>query len=217
MESLPAKKPFRHRGIFFVGGLHAMAYLLPLLIFVAEVCVVTICTIRIIVLSRGLKVLAAALGSIEITIWLFAIGQIMRNLSDPFCYLAFAAGFTLGNYLGVVIEERLALGTIMVRLITPRNPAMLIERLRQGEYGVTSLPAAGVNGPVNVVLTVVPRKELKTVTNLLHAFDPHAFYSVDDLHAATHGIFPSARLRGRPQTLEHFRACCSSEREALAP
>ncbi len=180
-------------------------YLLPLLIFVAEVCVVTICTVRIIVLSRGMKVMAAALGSVEITIWLFAIGQIMRNLSNPLCYLAFAGGFTLGNYLGVVIEERLALGTILVRLITPHNPAMLIEHLRRQEYGVTTLPAAGANGPVNVVLTVVPRKELKAVTDLLHAFDATAFYSVDGLHKARHGIFPSARrwLRGSPPALRH--------------
>jgi uncharacterized protein YebE (UPF0316 family) len=169
--------------------------LLPLLIFAAEICVVTICTIRIIALGRGLKVMAAVLGFFEITIWLFAIGQIMRNLADPFCYLAFAGGFTLGNYLGVVIEERLALGTVLVRLITPRDPVVLIERLKQAEYGVTTVAAEGVNGPVSVVLTVVPRKELKSVVALLRAFDPHGFHSVDDLQTATHGIFPSARRR----------------------
>src|SRR5947209_2547847 len=59
--------------------------LLPLLIFCAELCVVTISTIRIIFLSRGMKTLAAILGFFEITIWLFAIGQIMRNLSDFGC------------------------------------------------------------------------------------------------------------------------------------
>jgi uncharacterized protein YebE (UPF0316 family) len=169
--------------------------LLPLLIFAAEICVVTICTIRIIALGRGLKVLAAVLGFFEITIWLFAIGQIMRNLTDPFCYLAFAGGFTLGNYLGVVIEERLALGTVLVRLITPRNPATLVARLKQKDYGVTTVAAEGATGPVNVVLTVVPRKELKSVSTMLHAFDTHAFYSVDDLQTATHGIFPVARRR----------------------
>jgi uncharacterized protein YebE (UPF0316 family) len=74
---------------------------LPLLVFVAEVCVVTLSTIRIIFVSRGMKVLASVLGFFEISIWLFAIGQIMQNLSDFGCYLAFSGGFTLGNYLGI--------------------------------------------------------------------------------------------------------------------
>src|SRR5437870_12238868 len=84
---------------------------LPLLVFFAELCVVTLSTLRIIFLSRGMKYLAPLLGFFEITIWLFAIGQVMQNMSDLGCFLGFAAGFTLGNYLGVRIEKKLALGT----------------------------------------------------------------------------------------------------------
>ncbi len=82
--------------------------LLPLLIFVAEVCVVTISTVRIIFLSQRQKVLAMVIGIFEVSIWLFAIGKVMQNLSDPFCSIAFATGFAIGNYLGVVIEQKLA-------------------------------------------------------------------------------------------------------------
>jgi uncharacterized protein YebE (UPF0316 family) len=95
----------------------------PLLIFAAEVCVVTLSTVRIIFISQGRKFLAPLLGFFEVGTWLFAIGQVMKNLNDPSCYLAFAAGFTLGNFLGILLEGRLALGTLLVRVITPRDPS----------------------------------------------------------------------------------------------
>ena len=94
---------------------------LPVLVFLAELCVVTLATLRIIFLSRGRKLPAAVLGFFEITLWLFAIGQIMQNLSDLGCFFGFAAGFTCGNYLGVLIEQRLAIGTLVVRTITHKD------------------------------------------------------------------------------------------------
>ena len=88
----------------FADGTAPASSLLPLLVFVAELCVVTLATMKTIFVSRGMKTLAPLLGFFEVSIWLFAIGQIMRNLTDPGCYLGFAGGFTLGNYLGVVLE-----------------------------------------------------------------------------------------------------------------
>src|SRR2546430_3389069 len=103
---------------------------LPFVVFFAELCVVTLSTLRIIFLSRGSKCLAPVLGFFEITIWLFAIGKVMQNLSDPFCILGFAGGFTLGNYLGVLIEKRLALGNVVVRTITNRDATDLLDSLQ---------------------------------------------------------------------------------------
>src|SRR5581483_10953285 len=170
---------------------------LPLLVFVAELCVVTLGTLRIIFVSRGMKALAPALGFFEVSIWLFAIGQIMRNLTDPGCYLGFAAGFTLGNFLGVLIEKRLAIGSVVVQVITPRDAGGLVEALRAAHYGVTTLEGGGGAGPVRVVFTVIKRRELENVTALITAFDPKAFYAVNELQAAAAGIFPAPRGRAR--------------------
>jgi uncharacterized protein YebE (UPF0316 family) len=172
--------------------MNSISPLLPLLVFVAEVCVVTLCTVRIIFVSRGHKVLASILGFFEVTIWLFAIGQIMENLSDVGCYLAFAGGFTLGNYLGIIIERKLAIGTVVVRTITPRKATDLIERLRYAGYGVTSIGAHGATGPVTIIFTVIKRKELTKVAAHIRAFDSQAFYSVDEIKETTAGIFPAA-------------------------
>ena len=133
---------------------------LPLLVFLAELCVVTIGTIRIIFIARGMKVLAPVLGFFEVSIWLFAIGQIMQNLSNLGCYLAFAGGFTAGNFLGVLIEKKLAIGNVVVRVITPKDVGGLIVGLQAAEYGVTMIDAHGATGPVKLVLTAIRRKEL---------------------------------------------------------
>src|SRR5262245_33356588 len=129
-----------------VVGALAAAVPLPLLVFVAELCVVTLATLRIIFLSRGRKVPASVLGFFEISLWLFAIGQVMRNLTDPLCYLGFAAGFTGGNFLGVLIEQRLALGMLVVRTITHKEAGDLIRDLRGADYGVSCLDAEGASG-----------------------------------------------------------------------
>jgi uncharacterized protein YebE (UPF0316 family) len=169
--------------------------LLPLFIFTAEVCVVTISTLRTIFVAQGKKYLAPVLGFFEVTTWLFAIGEVMNNLSDVRCSLAFAGGFTLGNFLGILIEQKLALGAVLVRAVTARAPANLVERLRAAEYGVTLVEGQGTVGPVHVVLTVVPRKHLAAVVALLKEFDPAVFYSVDGLQTAAAGVFPLARRR----------------------
>ncbi len=168
---------------------------LVLFIFVAEVWVVTLCTLRTIFISRGMKYLAPVLGFFEVVTWLFAIGEVMKNLGDVRCSLSFAGGFTVGTYLGMLIEEKLALGSVVVRTITHKDAAPLLRKLRAAAYGVTCVPAQGATGPVAVVLTVVPRRELPAVVGLLKEFDPHVFYSVEGLHATAAGVAPAPRRR----------------------
>jgi uncharacterized protein YebE (UPF0316 family) len=164
---------------------------LPLLVFIAETCVLTIATIRTIFIARGRKGAAALLGFCEVSIWLFAIGQVMQNLANPLCSLGFAAGFSLGNFLGILIDQKLALGTQKVQITTHRDAAPLVDGLRSAGYGVTKLDGRGATGPVEVVVTVVPRKELANVVAVIEQFDPSAFYSVHDLQTATEGVAPN--------------------------
>jgi uncharacterized protein YebE (UPF0316 family) len=175
-------------------------YLLPLLIFVAEMCVVTIGTIRIIFVARGMKLLAPLLGFFEVMTWLFAISQIMQNLSNGACFLAFAGGFTVGNFVGILIEKRLALGSSVIRVITCRDATSLVEKLRAADYGVTTLAGEGANGPIRMVFTIVKRKEVERVVSLIKLHEPGALYAVDELQAVSGGIFPARKavLEGLP-------------------
>jgi uncharacterized protein YebE (UPF0316 family) len=168
---------------------------LPLFIFFAEMCVVTLCTLRTIFISRGMKTLAPLLGFFEVLTWLFAIGEVMKNLGDFRCSLAFAGGFTLGTFLGILIEQALALGSALVRVITHRDAEPLVAQLRAAHYGVTCLPGQGSTGPVRMIFTVVPRRELARVIGILERFDPGVFYSVDTLQSAASGVAPAPRRR----------------------
>jgi uncharacterized protein YebE (UPF0316 family) len=168
---------------------------LPVLVFIAETTVVTLSTVRTIFIARGKKLPAACLGFFEVSIWLFAISQIMNNLNRLDCYFAFACGFSLGNYLGVYIEQKLALGNVVVNITTRKDPRDLVDGLKSAQYGVTLLPAQGATGPVQVVLTVIKRKDLPHVEALIKRFDEKAFYAVNDLQTAAQGIRPASRNR----------------------
>ena len=168
---------------------------LPLFIFLAEACVVTISTMRTIFVARGMKVLAPLLGVFEVSIWLFAIGEVMKNLSDWRCSAAFAGGFTIGNFLGILLEEKLAMGSVGVHMITHRDASQLIDALRAADYGVTRIDAEGATGPVQVVYTVIKRKDLEHVLRIARRYHPNLFYSVDDLHSAAAGVAPLTRRR----------------------
>lgn len=165
-------------------------FALPFLIFLARIADVTMGTIRVIFVSRGLKYLAPIVGFFEILIWLLAIGQIMKNLTNPMCYIAYAGGFALGNYVGIVIADKLSLGVVLIRVVTAKDAGSLVDRLKEQDYGVTSVDGHGTIGEVKVVFTVVKRREVPNIVELIKTFNPHAFYSIEEVGFVEKGVFP---------------------------
>ncbi len=167
--------------------------ILPLLIFTARVLDMTLGTIRIIFVSRGRKFLAPIFGFFEIIIWLFAIGQIMQHLTNITYYLAYALGFTTGIFVGITIEEKMAMGTVVVRIITKKDAHELIEYLKSAGYGVTSFDGQGGTGQVKLIYTTIKRKDTNSVVEIIKMFNPKAFFSIEEVRLANEGIFPSAK------------------------
>ncbi len=165
---------------------------IPILICVARIIDVSLGTLRIIYVSRGMKFLAPFLGFFEILIWLLAFGQILQNLSNVTNYFAFALGFAIGNYLGILIEQRLAMGRVVVRVITGRNASDLVTFMRSEGMSVTVVDAEGTNGPVNLLFTVINRSQLPVVTDHIKRFNPRAFYTVEDVRFVSGGMFTPA-------------------------
>jgi len=177
--------------------------IVPALICLARICDVSLGTIRIITVSKGMKSLATGLAFFEIIIWLFAIGQIMQNLTNIANYIAYATGYAVGNYVGIYIEEKLSLGTIMLRIITKKKADDLIAFLKSAGYGVTRMKAEGACGPVDVIFTIIKRKEYKTVAEIIKKFNPKAVYTVEEVKFASTPPFPIAPAHG-DKTI-HFR------------
>lgn len=173
--------------------------ILPLLIFAARICDVSIGTLRIIYLARGKKLLAPLLGFFEIIIWLLAIGQIFQHLDNIACYVAYAGGFAAGNFVGIWLENKLALGMQVVRIITSRDAAKLLNSLREEGFGITEVNARGNTGAVKIIFTLIRRKDLSKVAGLIQDYNPNAFFSVEDVRMASAGIFPGTSNRDRLQ------------------
>lgn len=171
-------------------------FVLPALIFCARIIDVSMGTVRVIFVSRGLKYLAPVVGFFEILIWLLAIGQIMKNLSNPVCYIAYAGGFAMGNFVGISIAEKLSLGIVLIRVITAKDALPLVEYLKTENYGVTSIDGHGTSGQVKVLFTIVPRREAYSVVELIKKFNPQAFYSIEEIGFVEKGVFP-LRKSGR--------------------
>ena len=180
-------------------------FILPVLIFLARIADVSIGTVRLIFVSRGFKYLAPVVGFFEVLIWLLALGQIMKNLSNPVCYIAYAGGFATGNYVGMYIAEKLSLGLAMIRVITKKDAGPLMECLRSKNYGVTSIDGHGTRGEVRVVFTIVPHREVQSVVDLIKRFNPQAFYSIEEVRHVEKGVFPARKYWLNLSLLREFR------------
>lgn len=166
---------------------------LPLLIFLARISDQSIGTVRLIFLSKGQKVLAPLLGFFEVIIWLLAVSQIMNHLDNVLAYVAYGGGFAMGNYIGIVLEERLSIGNVLIRIIPKKDTRELIQFLRENNYGVTSVKAEGSRGEVDIVFTIIKRKSIEHVVSIINQFNPNAFYTIEDVRSINEGIITNTR------------------------
>ncbi|MBV5278760.1 MAG: DUF2179 domain-containing protein [Campylobacteraceae bacterium] len=165
-------------------------YGIPLLIALARITDVSIGTLRIIFVAKGLRYLAPILGFFEVSIWLGAISQVMENMTNLTNFFAYAIGFSLGNYLGMYIESRLAIGMVVVRIITKSDSSNLVRALRAMRYSVTVADAQGNSGDVKIIFTVIKRSGIKMVQSLILEHNPQAVYSIEDVRHASDPEFP---------------------------
>jgi uncharacterized protein YebE (UPF0316 family) len=168
---------------------------LPGLVFLARVLDVSLGTLRIIFISRGKKFVAPLLGFVETFIWIVAVSQIIRNVQGIWSYVGYAGGFATGTIVGMWIEDRLAIGTLILRTILPGDVSSLRERLHSAGFGVTCVAGRGAQSDVTLVYTIIKRKDLTAVTSIIHSLHPQAFISIEELRAAEKGVFPPVSSR----------------------
>jgi uncharacterized protein YebE (UPF0316 family) len=161
--------------------------LLPLLIFCARIFDVSINTIRIIYVLGGRRLTATVLGFFESFIWLMAIRQIFEHLDNWICYVAYPGGFAMGILVGMMIEERIAYGKVIVRIITRKDVTALIAYLNKNQFRYTKVDAEGPDGHESLVFTVLQRESLEKLLAEMKAILPSAFYTVEKVNRAGDG------------------------------
>ena len=163
--------------------------LLPLFIFLARIFDVSLGTLRIIFVTKGMRSVAPFVGFFEVLIWLLAISRIMQDLDNWVSYIAYAGGFATGNFVGMYLEERLAIGHEMIRVITRKDATSLIEKLRDMGYGVTSVKAEGIEGEVAIIYIIARRRMIGEVLDKINYFNPRALYTVESIKYVNKEIF----------------------------
>lgn len=158
-----------------------------LFVFVARILDVSLSTIRILMLTRGKRLLAAFLGFFEVTIYITALSQVVGNLDNPVKILVYALGFSTGTMIGGFLEEKLAVGHTFIELVPKIHGTELVIALREENFGVTVLEGQGRTGPRNILTIILRRKDLNRFKTVVDQVDPDAFYAILDARSTKGG------------------------------
>jgi uncharacterized protein YebE (UPF0316 family) len=145
--------------------------------------------------SKGYRSIAPVFAFFESLIWLLAIGEIMKHLNNPLCYVAYAGGYAMGNWVGMWLDERISIGNVIIRVILSIDTHELIDQLKAANYGLTLLDAEGGKGKVKVVFSIIKRKDVKHFVGILNEFSPHSFYTIEEIRSVNEGVFRSSSKR----------------------
>ncbi len=156
--------------------------LIPFLIFAARLIDVSMSTVRIVLIVNEKRLAASVLSFVEMFVWLIAVTQTLKNLSNVMCYIGFAGGFAVGTYIGMLIEKKLSMGIVLIRITTTEKDGHhVISFLKKHNFRITSVNAEGNIGKTNLIYTVVKRKEMNSVIDVVKKFNPNAFYTVENI------------------------------------
>lgn len=164
-----------------------------LLIFLARLADVSLATFRMIMVIRGKRIIAACIGFVEATIYILAVGKVLSAMGNPLNILAYALGFATGNYVGIFLEEKMALGSIIVQVILEYKVTELVEKLRGNGFGVTVVEGCGKEGTRHLLNVTLQRKKLSKLYNVIDNHDKNAFVTVTDARAIRGGYFSSIK------------------------
>lgn len=159
------------------------------LIFILRVGDMTLDTLRVLVVMRGKKSIAWFLGFFQASIFVLAISSVLSNLDNPLNVIGYAAGFATGNVVGMLIEERLAIGHAHLNIVSSRYGSAIAEFLREQGYAVTEVPARGKDGMVSLLNASVLRRHVDKVRRLVNQVDPDAFITAEDVRPIRRGFW----------------------------
>ena len=164
--------------------------LLYIIIFCAKIIEVSISTVRLVFINKGERVKGAILGFAEIMIWLIVVSSVLNNISeDPMKMFVYAAAFSLGNYVGVTIESKIAVGLASIQVVVgQKSGEVLADALREQGYGVTIIDGKGKNESIkNLLFIQLKRKKIPEAVKLIKQHNPEAYITVNDIKSMMGG------------------------------
>jgi uncharacterized protein YebE (UPF0316 family) len=172
----------------FVAPVRDMTWYLPFLIFLARICDVSIGTVRIVVVMRGHKMAAAILGFFEVAIWVLAVSAVLTHIKESiWTIIGYASGYAVGTLVGMIIEEKMALGHQIIRVVNTDAKLRIADYLREKGFGVTQVQAVGMKGDHELCFIVAPRWKTKELVKLIHEHSAQTFVTVEDIRSMSAG------------------------------
>lgn len=160
------------------------------LIFLARVLDVSLGTIRTLMVVQGRKWQAALIGFFEVTIYVVVLGRVVNDLSNPLNLLSYSLGYATGNYVGIIIENKIGLGNLAAQIVLKDSDNKdLIEILRSKNFGVTVIKGEGREGSREILNVVIKRKSLDTLREIVYEYDEKAFITVNNINPISGGYF----------------------------
>ncbi|MBC7086993.1 MAG: DUF2179 domain-containing protein [Tissierellales bacterium] len=170
------------------------AFLGYAIIFFARVLDVSLATIRTLMVVQGRKVQAAAIGFFEVGIYVTILGRVVTSLDNPLNLLAYCLGFATGNYVGIILENRIALGNLFAQIIPGVDKKEeLLKALRENGFGVTVIVGEGLKGSREIFNVVLNRKDLTKLRKIVESIDKNAFLTINNISPIRGGYFNAVK------------------------
>ncbi len=174
---------------FFFEGEFFSWVVLPILICLARIIDQSIGTLRLIFVAKGYKALAPILAFFEALIWLIAVSQILQRMDNWVTFFAYGLGFALGNYFGIILEQKISLGNVIIRIFPKTNHLLLIDFMREHNFGYTLIDGEGREGNLKIIFSILTRKNLKELLPKINEIMPESFYTIEEVKSVKKGIF----------------------------
>ncbi|MBU1142501.1 MAG: DUF2179 domain-containing protein [Firmicutes bacterium] len=159
------------------------------LIFFSKIIEVAIGTMRIILISKGYKKPGSILAFFEVLLWIFVASTVIMGMTDaPLKGIIYALGFAIGVYIGSIIENKVAVGKILIHVISSKETSVdIISVLRQSGHGVTSLDAHGKDSDRVVLMIFANRKNKQTIIDLIESINSKAVIVANEVSIVSGG------------------------------
>ena len=160
-----------------------------LLIFIAKLVEVSLATIRNVLINRGEKLKGSIIGFFEVLIWVIVVSNVLSDvMQDPLRVFVYCLAFSMGNYVGVIIEGKLAIGMASVQAVVAEDKVEeLGNALRERGFGVTTIEGHGKDGTVDVLMIYMKRKLVNEAITLIREYSPSSLVTVNDVRHLSNG------------------------------
>ncbi|MFA6626908.1 MAG: DUF5698 domain-containing protein [Bacilli bacterium] len=165
------------------------------LIFFARIIEVSMGTLRVIVINKGYRTLGVILAFFEVMLWVFVASRVITGIAEkPLKGIIYSLGFASGVYLGSKLESALALGKVLIQVITSSElGATLATNLRNQRLGVTALDAHGKDSDKVLLMIYTNRKGKESVMEQIKAIDDKALIVSHDITTLQGGYINKTR------------------------